>query len=296
MTTGDAAEDQDGWLEIHGPFDATGLRALRRRGAIGRLQVNHQPLLTAAIARGFDSLVSVEQLRLGCATTRTAMRHVVAVPGLRVLEVLRLQSPGRLEGFAANHTLEVFRGNLGLSEADLVEIAACPSLRELSARGCDLTARAFEALLPLVHLESLDLESTQFNDSMAARLHARASLRRLGVGHTALTREGLQHIARLRQLRSLNIRANPIAEADIDLLAELPLLECLSLGRAAACQALPPFDARTLLPRLQAIPALKHLVLEGVTVDDEQRSRYERHFERVEFGPAATQADGLVCT
>lgn len=284
MTTADAAAEPDGWVEIQGPFDATGLRELRRRGAMARLQVSGQPLLTAAVARGFDSLVSVQHLRLQCATTRTAMRHVVAVPGLRVLEVLRLQSPGRLEGFAANHTLEVFRGNHGLSEADLVEIAACPSLRQLSARGSHLTARAFEALLPLVHLESLDLEDTCFDDNMAARLHARASLRRLHVGQTALTREGLQHIARLRQLRSLDIWGNPIAETDIDLLAGLPQLECLSLGRAASREGLPAFDACTLLPRLQAIPALKHVVLEGVSVSDEQRSRYERHFERVEFG------------
>lgn len=294
MTTGHAAEDQEGWIQILGPFDAAGLRALRKRGAIGRLQVSGQPLLTAAVARGFDSLVSVEQLRLRCAATRTAMRYVVAIPGLRRLEVLRLQSPGRLEGFATSHTLEVFRGNQGLSEADLVEIATSPSLRELSARGGDLTARAFEALLPLVHLESLNLEGTQFDDSMAARLHARASLRRLHVGHTALTREGLQHIARLRQLRSLDIWANPIVEADIDLLAELPQLECLSLGQTTANPALPPFDARTLLPRLQAIAALKHVVLEGVTVDDELRSQYQRHFERVEFGSAAPTSD-IVC-
>lgn len=284
MTTADAAPEPDGWVHLQGPFDATGLRELRRRGAMARLQVSGQPLLTAAVARGFDSLVSVQHLRLQCATTRTAMRHVVAVPGLRVLEMLRLQSPGRLEGFAANHTLEVFRCNQGLSEADLVEIAASPSLRHLAARGSHLTARAFEALLPLVHLESLDLEDTDFDDSMAARLHARASLRRLHVGQTALTREGLQHIARLRQLRSLDIWGNPIAETDIDLLADLQQLECLSLGRAAAGEALPPFDASTLLPRLQAIPALKHVVLEGVSVTDEQRSRYERHFERVEFG------------
>lgn len=290
MTTGDAAEDQEGWIQILGPFDATGLRALRKRGAIGRLQVSGQPLLTAAVARGLDSLVSVEHFRLRCAATRTALRHVVAIPGLRVLEVLRLQSPGRLEGFAANHTLEVFCGNQGLSEADLVEVTTSPSLRELSARGADLTARAFEALLPLVHLESLDLQGTQFDDSMAARLHARASLRRLHVGHTALTRDGLQHLARLRPLRSLDIRGNAIAEADIDLLAELPQLECLSLGQATA----PPFDARTLLPRLQAIPALKHVVLESVAVDDEQRTRYERHFERVRFGSAAPAGD-IVC-
>lgn len=284
MTTADAASESDGWVDIQGPFDATGLRGLRRRGAMAQLRVSGQPLLTAAIARGFDSLVSVQHLRLQCATTRTAMRHVVALPGLRVLEVLRLQSPGRLEGFAANRTLEVFRCNHGLSETDLLEIAGCPSLRQLAARGSHLTARAFEALLPLVHLESLDLEDTCFDDSMAARLHARASLRRLHVGQTALTREGLQHIARLRQLRSLDIWGNPIAETDIDLLAELPQLESLSLGRASAREGLPTFDACTLLPRLQAIPALKHVVLEGVSVSDEQRSRYERHFERVEFG------------
>jgi hypothetical protein len=296
MTTAEAAEEQDGWIGIQGPFDASGLRALRRRGAMARLRVSGPPLLTAAIARGFDSLVSVQHLRLQCTTTRTAMRHVVAVPGLRVLEVLRLQSPGRLQGFAANHTLEVFRSNQGLSEADLVEITACPSLRQLAARGSNLTARAFEALLPLMHLETLDLQDTRFDDSMAARLHARASLRRLRVRHTALTREGLQHIARLRQLRALDIGANAIAEADIDLLAALPQLECLSLGRATACGALPPFDARTLLPRLQAIPALKHVVLEGVAVDDEQRTRYERHFERVEFGSVAEPAGDAVCT
>lgn len=276
--------DPGDWVMVKGPLAAGDLRALKQRGAIHRLSVSHQPLVTAAIARGFEDLVSVERLWLWCAITRTAMRHVVAIPGLRVLDVLGLQSPGRLAGFGDNTTLEIFRGNLCLSGADLVEVASCPSLKELGAQGGELTASAFDALLGMIHLEVLDLEGTGFTDTMAARLHARASLRKLYVGNTALTREGLEHIAGFRQLRSLDVWATGVTEADIDVLAGMPHLEYLSLGQLDGTGQPPAFNAQTLLPRLQAIPSLKHVFLDGVPVTDAQRASYEEHFQCVEFG------------
>lgn len=271
------------WVMVKGPFAAAELRALKQHGPIDRLSITRQPLVTAAVARGLEDVVSVDRLWLWCGITRTAMRHVVAIPGLRVLDVFGLKSPGRLAGFADNTSLQVFRGNLCLSGADLVEVAACPSLTELGAQGGDLTASAFDALLGMIHLETLDLEGTRFDDTMAARLYARASLRRLYVGNTPLTREGLEHIARFRQLRALDIWATAITEPDIDVLAGMPHLEYLSLGSAGAGGGRPAFNAQTLLPRLQAIPSLKHVFLDGVPVTDGQRAGYEEHFQQAEF-------------
>jgi hypothetical protein len=41
----------------------------------------------------------------GCNVTRTAMRHVVGIPGLQVLDVLGSKPPGRLAGFSSATTL-----------------------------------------------------------------------------------------------------------------------------------------------------------------------------------------------
>ncbi len=195
---------KDDWTKLEGRVSAADIRGLGSKGAIEKLSLTKMPTLTAKVAQGLSSLQSVDELWLWCDVTRTAMRHVIAVPGLRILDILKLVKPGRLEPFSAASNLEVFRGNHYLSEEDLLQVVACRSLRELGAQGAGLSPRAIKAILDLPKLESLDLEGSAFTDAMAEELSASTSLRSLDVGATRITRTGLSSLCKMRQLRSLN--------------------------------------------------------------------------------------------
>ncbi len=270
---------KDDWAKLEGSVSAADIRRLRSKGAIEKLSLTKMPTLTAKVAQGLSSLQSVDQLWLWCDVTRTAMRHVIAVPGLRILDVLNIVRPGRLEPFSAASNLEVFRGNHCLTEEDLLQVTTCKSLRELGAQGTGLSSRAIEAILYLPKLESLDLEGSEFNDEMAEQTSASTLLTSLDVGATRITRTGLQHLCKMRQLRSLDLWAiTSIQEDDLDLLAELPNLEYVSVGEFSE---VPSFNAETLLPRLDAVSSLKRIWLDGVTLDPPQRARLEARYESV---------------
>jgi hypothetical protein len=266
---------QEGWIELKGPITAKDLRSLRSLGDLERLSVTKLRLLTAEVAQGLAGIKSVRQFWLWCNVTRTAMRHVLAIPMLQVLDVLDITRPGRLAGFSSATALEVFRCNVGLSEADLLAIAEGPSLREIGIQSSALTPRALEALLKMPALESLDLEGTSFDDSMAVQVSASRSLRSLDVGGTPLTRIGLQHICRMKHLKSLDLWATKITEGDLDLLATMPQLEYVSLGGVEGDTT---FDAKRLLPKLRAIPSLRRIWLDGVRLDEHQRVILEKQY------------------
>jgi hypothetical protein len=132
----------DGWVALEGVATPADIRRLRGTGHIDKLSVTKSVRLTARIAEAFSSIESVDWLWLWCDVTRTAMRHVVSISGLRVLDVLNITKPGRLEGFSSAVGLETFHGNHFLTEPDLLEVAACKSLREVGAQGAALSVQA----------------------------------------------------------------------------------------------------------------------------------------------------------
>lgn len=269
---------RDDWTKLEGRVSAADIRRLGK-GAIETLSLTKMPTLTAKVAQGLSSLQSVDRLWLWCDVTRTAMRHVIAVPDLRILDVLNLVKPGRLEPFSVASNLEVFRGNHYLTEEDLLQVATCKSLRELGAQGAGLSSRAIEAILDLPKLESLDLEGSEFNDEMAEQTSASTLLTSLDVGATRITRAGLKHLCKMKQLRSLDLWAiTSIQESDLDLLAELPNLEYVSVGEFSE---VPSFNAETLLPRLNAVSSLRRIWLDGVKLDPPQRASLETRYESV---------------
>ncbi len=270
----------DQWIEVKGPFTDVELRALKRHGSIDRLSNTHQPLLTTSVARGLTEIASVDYLWLWCPVTRAAMKYVVAIPNLRVLDVLYVKPPGQLNGFSEAANLQELRCNHCLNAADLLEIASCKSLRQVGAQSCEITISALDALLALPHLESIDLEGSNFNDKMAPRLHRSGSLRSLDLGSTSLTRKGLQTLVKLKQLRQLDLWATNITEPDLDLLAEMPHLEYLSIGKMCG-DGKQLFTAATLLPRLKAIPSLKRIWLDGIKMTKTETTQFEAHFEKV---------------
>ena len=199
------------WIHVTGAVSAKDLRALASFGDIEalRLELGDSPadkndvswrVLTAEHARMFSVVKSVRELELWVDVTRTAMRHVIAIPGLRRINVLHLRHPGHLESFRDASTLEELRCDSGLTEADLLEICSCQSLRKIGAQSSGLSLRVIDAFLGIPGLESLDLEATAFDDQMAARLSQAKQLRTLQIGATRITRVGLKSIANMKQL------------------------------------------------------------------------------------------------
>lgn len=272
------ANASDDWVTLKGPIKPVDIRALRALGHIEKLSITDGPLLTAKAAQAFTALPSVSWLWLWCEVTRTAMRSVIGVRGLRVLDVLSITAPGKLERFASATSLETFRGNHYLSEEDLLKITTCKSLRELGAQNASLSPRVIEALLSLPKLESLDLEATVFDDQMAKKISSSTGLLSLDVGATRLTRRGLLHICQMQQLRSLDLWATGIEEQDIELLCDLPNLEYLSIGDIEGSSK---FNAEALLPRLAAIRSLQRVWLDGIGVTSHQKAELEARFSTV---------------
>ena len=272
------ANAHDDWVKLTGAIKPKDIRGLRNLGHIPKLSITESPLLTVKTASAFSALKSVSHLWLWCDVTRTAMRHILAIPGLREIDVLAIVNPGKLGLFSSAESLEVFRGNHYLTEADLLAVTSCRSLREIGAQYSSLTPRVVEALLDLPELRTLDLEGTAFDDKMAASISNSNRLVSLDIGNTRLTRKGLSHLCTMKQLRSLDIWAANITESDLDLLAQLPTLTYLSLGNM---EGLSTFNAESLLPRLKAISSLQLVWLDGIALNPKQQAELESRYAKV---------------
>lgn len=265
--------DSRGWYSIHGPVDQPKLQGLIDLGHIDKLSITEAPPLTVTTARLLLQLQSVAQLWLWCDVSRIALRHVIQVTGLEVLDVLAVKAPGSLSGFEYAANLRTFRANHYLTEEDLLAIAKCAPLQELGIQGAKLTRTALRALLELPHLESLDLEGTPFTDTMARLVAKSSTIHTLHLGATNLTRTGLAHLLSMHQLRSLDLWATRLSETDLELLQELPHLEYLSVGGYTGSTSLDPERMVSLMLRL---PSLKRVWLDGVDVSPEQVARLEQ--------------------
>lgn len=266
----------DNTVNLEGTISAADLRLLAKNGPIGELSLTKMPKLTARIAMGLSSLPSVDHVWLWCDVTRTAMRHVLSIPRLRVLDVLDIVKPGRLEGLSAASSLEIFRANLSLSAEDMLEIATCHSLRELGAQGAELSGDVISALLKMPNLAALDLEGSQFDDAMAEQISASTTITSLEVGATRLSAAGLAHLCTMKQLRSLDLWATGIQESDLALLAGLPMLEYVSIGDHDDLQS---FQAEAVVSALSALPSLKSIWLDGIDLTSAQRDALAARYE-----------------
>lgn len=254
----------DDWQTLHETFDADDIAALAAQGPIARLNLHSMGCLTATRSRLLRTL-SLQTFNLNCDVSRAAMHDVLAIAGLRELDVLCIRPGGRLGGFAEAKDLRIFRELMGLSEADLLEVARCPGLIELGIQSSQLTPRSFDALMGMSTLQTLDIEATPFDDAMAAQLARLPALTRLHAGRTAISRAGLEAICELKQLRELDLWATSLSVDDLYLLRGLPALEYLSIGSS---QGYEPMLVESLLPLLDQLPRLRRLWLDGVTVPD----------------------------
>ena len=166
-----------------------------------------------------------------------------------------------------------------MSDDDLVKIATSRSIKDLGAQSATFTMAAMSAMIAMPSLASLDIEGSNFDDVFAEQISTSHSLISLDVGATRLTKKSLRHLCRMKQLKSLDLWASDVKEADIALLGDLPHLEYLSIGHQLDGET--NFDADTLLPKLKAIKSLSRIWIDGVPVSAQTAREFEQHFESV---------------
>ncbi len=123
-------------------------------------------------------------------------------------------------------------------------------------------------------LQSLDLEGTGFDDAIAALVIDNAFLHSLDVGLTKLSGKGLAHLCTMKNLRSLDLWATCIKEDDLDLLAGMPL-EYLSIGCVDDDESPLPFSVTSVLKKIEALPALKRIWLDGLDLNAEHLAEFK---------------------
>lgn len=269
------SQDSNGWYSIEHSIDQAAVCELEHLGPIEKLSLTKIPLLTVKLAQQLSRL-QVEQLWLWCDVTRRAMRHVIQLQGIRVVDVLCIRGPGKLANFNKALGLEVFRANHYMTEADVLQVVECKQLRELGAQGAELSGKAVAAIMALPNLTRLDLESTCFDDRMAAKICRSKTIKSLDVGATRITRLGLSHLIQMEQLESLDLWATDLNEMDLRLLLELPNLEYLSLGNY---DGLPQLDPQQITQLVLGCPKLKTVWLDGISLEVDQKRALEAKLE-----------------
>ncbi|MES2041940.1 MAG: hypothetical protein V4495_29350 [Pseudomonadota bacterium] len=265
-------------VALSGKITPADIRNLRAKGAIHELKLSKLPTLTVKLAQALPALQSVEQFWLWCDVTRKAMRYVIKIPGLRVLDIMAIKGPGKLESFADAASLETIRANFYLSEEDVAEILQAPVLTEIGMQGATLSPRVIAMMLAHPHLATVDMERTEFDDTMAVTLSDSKKIHTLDIGATKITGIGLEHLTRMTQLKSLDLWATQVKLEELDLLTRLPHLEYLSLGNF---DDVPGFDAAELIPKLEALTSLKNIWLDGISFDKQQAARLREKIARV---------------
>lgn len=127
-------------------------------------------------------------------------------------------------------------------------------------------------------VEETDLECSTFDDWHAGILSESTTLTSLEVGATRMTRSGLRKICRMRQLKRLDIWATRIEETDLDMLASLENLEYLSIG---SHDDQTDFTPAGTFPRLERLPSLKKLWLDGFRVSKGEWEYLNDRYEEV---------------
>jgi hypothetical protein len=263
--------DSQGWYSFERDIDPEVAEQLKRVGQISKLSLKKIPLVTVKQARRLSGL-HIDSLWLWCDVTRRAMRQIIQTPGLRELDVLCIKGPGVLGNFRKAESLEIFRANHYMTEADLLEVTQCAQLMQLGAQGAELSSTSLAAILGLPNLTSLDLESTRFNDNMAKKVSRSKTIESLDIGATRITGVGLEHLSQMSQLRSIDLWATQVKEVDLQFLLDMPKLEYASFGNH---EDLPQLDAEKVCGLILESPSLKRVWLDGIRLNAAQQEALE---------------------
>lgn len=241
--------------------------------------IRGQDLFTVRDAKKVELIRSVFELTIWCDVTRAAVRSLVSRPNLRQLVLFGLKPSGQLTQFERAEDLTYFSCFYDLNGNDLLEVAKLPKLQKLGAQYARITEEALSALLDKPLLTDIDFECSNFDDYFAEMIAQSKTVLTLELGDTKITKVGLEKICSMKQLRGLDIWSNDIGEPEIDLLAGLPNLEYLSIG--GHCEQT-TFTAKSTLPKLNKLPSLKRVWLDGFRVTRDEWEDLNQRYDDVQ--------------
>lgn len=265
-------------LVIEEPLSEANTQVFKEKSHFDEIYIREKNLITTDIAKKYFRINSVSSLSLWCGVTRAAMRHIISLPNLTELLVFELKKSGRISGFREARHLTYFNCVFGLTEIDLLEVAKCQNLERLSAQQSTVTSKALDAILAMPFLREVDFEDSNFNDEHAKIIARSNGIETLDLGGTRITKTGLKHICSMTQLRALDIWSNDIQADDLDLLSELTNLEYLSVG---GIDDQTRFTAQNTIPKLDKIPSLKRIWLDGIKLTPEERTYLNERYDKV---------------
>lgn len=264
---------------VEGAIKHNGLRALQNMGVIESISFDRLNFLAAKHAAELSNFKEIRELRIWCNLPRIAMKHIVKLHALESLDILSLSRPGRkLCMLNELEYLKSFSAGYSMIQSDFIAVSACHSIEEIRAHCSNVTPLAIKSLVQMPVLRSLELEGSNFDDDMAEIIAESESISTLYIGATRLTSIGLAKICQMN-LRYLDIWATHIREEDLDLLANIPNLESLSIGGYEGQKTM---TAEGVIPRLKNIKTLKGLWLDGVELNESQSAELKERYEYFE--------------
>jgi hypothetical protein len=262
-------------IELSGKLSIRKIVETFENNEFDQVNIDNFRLIDLEVSRAIAKASIIKGIDLRSPTSRAALSVLMQIPGLRQVFISEFQGHGRLRDFAKAAEVTTLRNHYGLRTADFFEIAKLPKLKTLIAQFCDFGLRAVSALSKAPSLQIVDFEGVTFTDEMAAELATSNSIKDVMLPCTNLSLHGLSFIARMQQLRYLDVWANGFSADDLKVLAGHPKLEKIELGGAV-----PKYiEAHDIIPILDTMPALKTVYFEGVNATDEEvvflKSRYE---------------------
>jgi hypothetical protein len=265
-------------LTLEGPLTIKNLRASKPVGIVEHVVISGCRLLHKKLAEEIATWDGVKQITISLSTTRAALRVLLNIPTLEQLDAGFIHKHGSFENVEMSDTLGVLTC-MGLGKAELLEISKLPNLTNLNIRHASLSVKVVEAIAAMPKLVMIDLENSALNDEMVTALSKSSSLSELWIGGTKISRKGLKRICGMRQLRELDIWALNINESDLEMLKSLHNLSYLVVG---GYDGQTRMTAKGVLPRLEKIPNLTSIWLDGIKCTDAEISKLKLKYDYVQ--------------
>ena len=208
-------------------------------------------------------LINLEYLGLEGAQVSDA--GLVYLKNMSKLKKLRLYgTPVTEKGFVHLENLknlEELNVLYGVTETGLKALSKLPSLKNITVDGDSLSEEGLVLLSKFKSLEHVYIDNTEKMDSIVKELVSLRGLKELTIG-TGLTDEGIVGLRNMHSLQVLTIGPSQITGKGISVLAQLPLLQTLTLHKATLASE----DDWAALGKLSALQSLSLRYLRsGVT-------------------------------
>ncbi len=241
-----AASLHGGDAEIIAALKSKGAEFTEAKGVITGLSFPDCTKLTAADYAQMRQLAAVKLLSFGKGFDDAGLKAIGAATGVETLST----------------------NGMDISDEGARALAAWKALKTISFfhPGKRLTGTGLAALATLPQLERLTIAgSLTFSDDGMAAVATLTQLKNFRTWHSGVTSEGVKKLASLKNLTSINLGQRlsymppvTLSDAALPVIAELPLLEDVTLGEARLTLGS--------LSQLKKLMHLKKLTLDGIDI------------------------------